>query len=156
MNHDRLEWVHDLIKAEEQIEETGIVDFDNSLNPERFLVEQTLAYMSAIKSQLQEAVEIFNDSKPTTVGKIKVYDIAKTHADFMIFRNGYKLIFNFKKPGMICIKLHFMNTVYAEDENIEIRWGAFNDVIWMHKNQPIKVENLVRHYLVKFIRESIR
>jgi hypothetical protein len=155
MNQDKYDWLQDVIKAEERVEETGIVDFDLAFNPERILVTEALNFMNEIKHDLEEAIEIFNEMKPTPAGKIKVYAIAKTHADFMIFRNGYKLIFSLIKPGVIAIRLHYMNTTHQENEAIEIKWGPFNDVIWVHKGQPIKKDNLIRYFLVKFIRESL-
>lgn len=155
MTQDKFDWIQDVIKAEEKVEETGIVDFDYAFNPERILVTEALKLMNEIKQGFEEAVEIFNEMKPTPAGKIKIYAIAKTHADFMIFRNGYKLIFSLTKPGVIAIRFHYMNTTHQENESIEIKWGAFNDVIWVHKGQPIKKEILVRHYLTKFIRESL-
>jgi hypothetical protein len=73
----------------------------------------------------------------------------------MLFRNGYKLIFSLVKSGVIAIRLHYMNTTQQDNETIEIKWGPFHDIIWVHKGQPIKKENLVRYFLVKFIRESL-
>lgn len=155
MTQDKFGWLQEVIKAEEKVEETGIVDFDNAFNPERILVTEALKLMSEIKHDFEEAIEIFNDMKPTPTGKIKVYGIAKTHADFMIFRNGYKLIFSLVKSGVIAIRLHYMNAAHQENETIEIKWGPFNDVIWVHRGQPLKKDNLVRYFLVKFIRESV-
>jgi hypothetical protein len=155
MKIEKYDWLQEVIKAEEKVEETGIVDFDQALNPERILVTEALRFMNEIKHDLEEAIEIFNEMKPTPAGKIKVYAIAKTHADFMIFRNGYKLLFSLIKPGVIAIRFHYMNTTHQENETIEIKWGAFNDVIWVHKGHPIKKENLIRYFLVKFIRESL-
>lgn len=156
MTPEKYAWLNEIIRAEEIMDETGIVDFDNTFNPERLLVSEALNFMQEIKQGLQDAVDFFNEMKPTPVGKIKIYDIAKTHADFMLFRNGYKLIFSLTRPGVISIRLHYMNSPHSETESVEIKWGAFNDFIWMHKGNPVKKENLIRHYLAKFIRESIR
>lgn len=155
VTQEKFGWLQDVIKAEEKVEETGIVDFDQSMNPERILVTEALRFMGEIRQDFEEAIEIFNEMKPTPAGKIKLYAIAKTHADFMLFRNGYKLIFSLVKPGVISIRLHYMNTNHQESETIEIKWGAFNDILWMHKGQKVNKENLIKYFLTKFIRESL-
>ncbi len=152
---ERYQWIQELIQAEDQILETGLVNFENSLNPERILISETLTFLNHLKLIFEEAVEIFNDSKPTIVGRIKLYPLVKTQSDFMLFRNGYKLIFTFKKPGHILIQFHFMDSQAESDEYIENKWGAFNKVQWFHKEKLVDIEYLAKYFLVQFIRESI-
>jgi len=174
----KYEWIHDLIKTEEQIEESGLVDMGSSaIDPERALIGAALTFLSELKKEFHEALEIFNDLKHHTSSKIKLYGIAKTPADFMLFRNGLKLIFSLKQPGVISIRTHFMNPgipavasmslignsvpqpisssqYRSEEALLEMKWGVFEEVIWTYKNQPIKKESVVKHYLTQFIRDS--
>lgn len=173
----KFEWVHDLIKAEEQMEETGVIDFGSNLDPERTMIGAALTLLSQLRHDFNEALDIFNELKMASSGKIKMYGIAKTHADFMLFRNGFKLIFSLKQPGIISIRTHFMNPALpavasmnfmgnavtnnltspqfrSEEEVLEMMWGPFNETIWTFKGQPVKVESVVKHYLTKFIHDT--
>lgn len=172
---DKINWIKDLVKQEKQMEETGLVDVSSEFDPQRHLIVASVDFLLALKDQFTEAVNVFNELRGNTLGRIKIYGIAKTHADFMIFRNGFKLIFSFKQPGVISVRFNFLTsglspqpgtsalvTASANAQNlmdedvIEARWGSFNEIIWTYKGQPIKSENLVKHYLTKFIKESAK
>jgi hypothetical protein len=85
----------------------------------------------------------------------------------MLFRNGYKLIFSMRQPGLIAINFAHLGTSYipadghqvttsGEEDLLHSHWGAFGDLIWTYQNQPIRLDYLVRHYLSRFIRESAK
>jgi hypothetical protein len=166
---DRWAWVRDLIKNEEQMENAGIIDLDQQCDIEKFLIKETSAVLSYFKTEILEASQLFNTLKTSTIGKIKIYNIAKTNSDFMVFRNGYKMIFSMKKPGMIAIRFNFIGglidtanpTVSAasaqsviEENVLEAKIGAFGDLQWLHKEQTIKLTSVVKHHFSVFIRES--
>jgi hypothetical protein len=173
----RYEWIHELIKAEELIEETGVIDFGSSIDPERTMIGAALTLLSQLRNEFNSAIEVFNELKHATAGKIKVYGIAKTHADFMLFRGGFKLIFSLKQPGVISIRTHFLNPALpsvasmnflgaavannltppqfrGEEELLELKWGPFSETIWTYKDQSVKVESVVKYYLTKFIHDT--
>lgn len=173
----KFEWVHDLIKAEEQIEETGVIEFGESIDAERTMVGAALSFLTQLRQHFTEAVEVFNQLKASNSGKLKIYGIAKTHADFMLFRNGFKLVFSLKQPGVISIRTHFLNpTIPAvaslnlmgntiansmsapqfrcEEELLEMMWGPFNETVWTYKGQPVKAESVVKYYLTKFVHDT--
>ncbi len=173
----KFEWIQELIKAEERIEETGVIDFASSIDPERTMIGAALSFLAQLRNEFNQAVEVFNDLKVDSSGKIKVYGVAKTHADFMLFRNGFKLIFSLKQPGIISIRTHFLNPALpavasmnfigqavnsnlnssqfrSEEEILEMMWGPFNETIWTYRSQPVKAESVVRYYLTKFIHDT--
>jgi len=170
---EKISWIKDLVKAEQQMEESGLVDMSFGFDPERVLVTETIQFLLALKTEFVDSSSTFNELKPSALGRIKIYGIAKTHADFMLFRNGFKMIFSMKAPGQISVRFNFIGTNYiptpgattAEsagaananvmDENIiEARWAAFEELIWTYKGQTVKLEFMVRHYMTQFIRES--
>lgn len=170
---EKISWIKELVKAEQQMEESGLVDMSFGFDPERVLVTESVQFLLALKTEFVDASSAFNDLKPSALGRIKIYGIAKTHADFMLFRNGFKMIFSLKAPGQISVRFNFIGTNYiptpgmAEsapvpnanvmDENvIEAKWAAFEELIWTYKGQPVKIEYMVRHYLTQFIRESAK
>jgi hypothetical protein len=166
---NRWDWVRDLVKSEEQMETAGIVDLDQQCDIEKFLIRETSNVLQYFKNEIVEASQIFNSLRTSQIGKIKIYNIAKTSCDFMVFRNGYKMIFSMKKPGMIAIRFNFIGglidaanpTVSAasaqsaiEENVIEAKIGSFGDISWTHKGQTIKLATAVKHHFTVFIRES--
>lgn len=171
MNSDRIQWIRDLVRAEEQMEETGIVDLSVGIDSERALVQETLNFLVQMKNQFIEASVAFNELKASALGRLKIYGIAKTPADFMLFRNGFKMIFSLKGPGAISIRFNFIGpsqyipsqiptlqassaTSMMEEHLIVAKVGAFGDVSWTFNDQPIKLANVVRYHMTLFIKES--
>lgn len=166
---DRWAWVRDLVKAEEQMEESGIVDMSIGLQDERTLLKETLQFLNNLKNEFIEASQAFNQLKSSPLGRIKVYGIAKTEADFMLFRNGFKMIFSLKNPGVLSIRFNFFGpqsvpqqmpspqfqaTSLMEEHVVEARQAPFGDIHWTYQGETIKVAALVKYHMVVFIRES--
>ncbi len=167
---EKISWIKELVKAEQQMEESGLVDMSFGFDADKILVHETIQFLLALKTEFVDSSTSFNELKPSAIGRIKIYGIAKTHADFMLFRNGFKMIFSLKAPGQISIRFNFIGTNYIPaqgtqevaqsasnimDEHIvEAKWGAFGELIWTYQNLPVKLEYMVRHYLTLFIKES--
>ena len=170
---EKISWIKDLVKAEQQMEESGLVDMSFGFDPERVLVTETIQFLLSLKTEFVDSSSTFNELKPSALGRIKIYGIAKTHADFMLFRNGFKMIFSMKAPGQISVRFNFIGTNYIptpgatnaesagaananvmEENVVEARWAAFEELVWMYKGQSVKLEFMVRHYMTQFIRES--
>lgn len=162
-------WIRELVSADEQIEKSVMIDMNLGLDTQRILVNETISYLLRLKSDFAESAANFNELKPSALGRIKVYGIAKTHADFMLFRNGYKMIFSIKNAGLISIRFHYVGamaipqptqkenvTIVMDEQLLEAKWGPFEEVMWTYKGLNFKSEYLVRHYLTAFIKESAR
>ena len=162
-------WIRELVSADEQIEKSVMIDMNLGLDTQRILVNETITFLLRIKTEFADTASGFNEMKPSALGRIKIYGIAKTHADFMLFRNGYKMIFSIKNSGLIGIRFHYVGnlaipqpqqkenvTIVMEEQLIEAKWGAFEEVLWSYKGLSFKPEYLVRHYLTTFIKESSR
>ena len=94
---EKISWIKELVKAEQQMEESGLVDMSFGFDTDRILVNETVQFLLALKTEFVDSSTSFNELKPSALGRIKIYGIAKTHADFMLFRNGFKMIFSLKK-----------------------------------------------------------
>lgn len=162
-------WIRELVSADEQIEKSVMIDMNLGLDTQRILVNETIAFLLRLKTDFAEAAANFNELKPSALGRIKVYGIAKTHADFMLFRNGYKMIFSIKNSGLISIRFHYVGnmaipqpqqkenvTIVMDEQLLEAKWGAFEEVLWTFKGLNFKPEYLIRHYMTTFIKESSR
>ena len=162
-----MDWIKELIEAEQKMEESGIVDYAPSFDAEKTLEGESILLLHKLKDLLIDSTAIYNKMRGASVGGIKIYGISRTKADFMLFRNGYKLFFTMKRPGFIAVKTqHHGNDILSQqhesidsighEDVIEARLGAFNEVIWTHQEQPINVEYLVRHYFSRFVKESTK
>ena len=92
----------------------------------------------------------------------------RKNMDFMIFRNGYKLVFNMLHPGKIQITFHHMsspfltsnssnsNPAVIPDGTIEAAWGAFNEIRWVSDKKPVNPDHLVKYYLRTFVQNSTK
>jgi hypothetical protein len=161
-----LDWIKDLVLAEQQMEDSGLVNL-SSVDPEAQLEEQTLEFLRDIKTAFIEASATFNQLKGSAHGTLKIYGISNTKADFMLFRNGYKLIFSMKRPGEIevynsIMTTHFLSTGPdsesrpADRDLIHATWGAYGELQWHNKGLGVKLDFLVRHYISTFTRESAK
>ncbi|MEK7355996.1 MAG: hypothetical protein AAB250_06075 [Bdellovibrionota bacterium] len=168
---DKLGWIKDLVRAEQKMEESGVVDFTVGFDPQQLLSTESLAFLEGMKNSFIEAASSFNQLKASTVGRVKIYGISNTQADFMLFRNGFKLIFSLREPGVIGIRFHYVGSGFvtmpaASDNGTKVpqdnedmltaRWGAFGDLVWTYQDQPVKTDYLVRYYMTRFIRESAK
>ena len=164
---DHMDWIKDLVLAEQKMEESGVVDL-SATNPEALLEEQTLDFLKQIKTQFIETAAGFNQLKGSTLGSIKIYGISNTKADFMLFRNGFKLIFSIRRPGEIeiyysLIGSHFLGPQPQEaarapqDRDVlRAEWGAFDELKWSYKGLPLRLDRLVRHYFSRVVQESAK
>lgn len=165
-----LSWVKDLVRAEQQMEEAGMVDFTAGFDPEKTIHDESVHFLNSLKESFIEYASAFNQLRGLAVGGIKIYGISKTEADFMLFRNGFKLIFSLKQPGVIGVSFQSQGVGFVpgtatvdktttniiDEDLIEAHWGAYHEIVWTHDKLPIKLEFLVRHYMTRFTRESAR
>lgn len=163
-----MNWIKDLVIAEQQMEDTGMVDMTAGFDPERELEEASLEFMTDLKTAFVEAAATFNQLKGSSVGTIKIYGISKTKADFMLFRNSYKLIFALKNPGLISISFNSTSALYVPGqgaseptslgpmETLKARWGAYGELIWTSNDMQINIDYLIRYYMCRFVRESTK
>ena len=106
---NNIDWIKELVLAEQQMEDTGTINL-SAVSPDAHLEEQTLEFIRDIKAGFVEATAAFNQLKCSVVGTLKIYGISNTKADFMLFRNGYKLIFSIKRAGEVEVYSSLMST----------------------------------------------
>lgn len=159
---NNFDWIKELVLEEQKMEDSGVVNL-SATGPQTHLEEYTIDFLSDCKAGFVEAIATFNHMKGSTLGTIKLYGISNTKADFMLFRNGYKLIFSMKRAGEIEIYhsitgSHFLANVGEEERKLSdtliAHWGAFGELHWQYRNLNVKLDYLIRHYLSLFIRES--
>jgi hypothetical protein len=164
---DKLSWLKDLIRADQEMEDSGVVDPTAGYNPDAEILEETTTFLNDLKDTFIEMVSAFNQMKANPQGRIKIYSISKTHADFMLFRNGYKAVFTMKEPGRVGVSFsHVGNSLFipgkeqqqilVQEDYLESQTGAFGKITWNFQGYQINIDHMVKYYLTRFIRESVK
>lgn len=167
MELKNLDWIRSLVEAEQQMEETGMIDLSAVPDETRDLEQKTNEFLKDLKESFIDYVTAFNNLKNSTIGSVKVYGISNTVADFMLFRNGYKLIFSAEGPGQILMAFQShsaqfmpMTTPNPEsptlEERLDAKYGPFGEMTWTYRGTEVQAEYLVRYYLSRFIKESAK
>lgn len=174
-SQDPWAWVRDLVKAEEQIDETGTVDLQIGFDNEKALQRETQQLLIQIKERMVDTANRFNQLKTSPLGTVKIYGIARTPADFMLFRNGFKMIFAQRNSGSIAIRMNFISptpfaptqagsnpmdaagaTSLMDEHVILAKKGVFGEVLWTFREQAITLDALVKYHFSLFVKESSR
>lgn len=171
--NESLRWIENLALDELNMEESGIVHFDDHLNIDQLLNESSLEIMNRIRDLVEIYVTKFNEYRtsenPNTQGaKIKIFKISNTVNDFMLFRNSLKLVFARKSNDIISVGfLSRSGGLYSARINqhtpaintaheIAAHVGPFNKITWNFQGEVVDLEIMVKHYLSEFIKHSAR
>jgi len=162
-------WLCELARSEDEIDRTGVINFDAASSPEKVLKEATVSYLRHLRNYTAKLAGIFNSYKSLASSGIKIYSIANTEADFMVFRNSLKLIFSAQRPGVIQISFNAHTGAFftsptitpsgsAEQigDVIHAQLGPFNEAIWTYQGRPVNTREMLRYFLSRFIQNSVR
>jgi len=164
-------WIENLALEEINMEESGVINFNDHLNPIHLLEESSIDFMNQLRDSIEVYVTKFNEYRGghQNGSGIKLFKISNTVNDFMLFRNSLRLIFARKANDLISIGFlssgkDLFSARMGQDENhgksmtheIRAHLGPFNNISWRFNGEPIEVEALVRHYLSEFIKQSAR
>ena len=86
-------WIKELADQERRIESTGKVDLVVSLDQDQDLDEKTDLLLIEFRELIRGYADSFNRYRGSRMAGVKIFGIANTRADFMLFRNSLKLIF---------------------------------------------------------------
>ncbi len=159
------------------MEQTGEMDAFGHLDQEKILKDHTIDFMNQLRTYFQNYGTHFNSLRKDSRQSIKVYGIAKTEADFLVFRNSLKLVVGFSKPGQVEVSFHTLSGgVYAplrsqknakghipkppesmsgpSGDLFDIELGLFNEAYWTFQGRRVSAPALVRFYLTEFIKNS--
>ncbi len=164
MNKDT-NWIKDLVRMEQDIEVSGQVSLPETAPTTEQLTEHTHEFMKQLRAAFTAHCSVFNHIKGF-LGSLRIYGIAHTQSDFMLFRHGHKLLFSIKDPGLISIRMNFNTSLLKNTESttpssqpadfIKGEWGPFNELKWTYNNHPINIDYLIRYYMSLFVKNSIK
>ncbi len=173
IEQNQTKWIEELALDELNMEESGVVHFDDHLNIDQLLNESSLDLMNQIRDLIEVYVGKFNEFRasdnPNAQGsKIKIFKISNTVNDFMLFRNSLKLVFARKSHNIISIgflsrsgglysaRLNQHTPAINAAHEVRAHVGPFNKITWRFEGEPVDIQIMVRHYLSEFVKHSAR
>lgn len=163
-------WIENLALEELNMEESGVVQFNEHLNPERQLEEASIDLMETLKEKFDIFVNKFNEyrSNVDKTPQIKIFKISNTVNDFMLYRSSLKLViarrsndlisigFLSNSGGLFAARLNYQTSTQDKIHEIKAHVGAFNKISWHFQGAEVDLDSLVKHYLTEFIKHSAR
>lgn len=161
-------WIENLAMDEINMEESGIINFNEHLNPQRLLEESSINFMEELKEVFEIALTRFNQFRGSHDNSkmIKIFKISNTINDFMLYRNSLKLViarrsndvislgFLSNTGGLFSARMNNEEVSSSQIHEIKAHVGAFNEISWKFKGETVKLHSLVKHYLTEFIKHS--
>ncbi|MDA9189756.1 hypothetical protein N9O57_02125 [bacterium] len=162
-------WIENLALEELNMDESGVIHFNDHLNPSFALEESSINFMNELRDKIDFYATRFNEYRGNqdSGNSIKIFKISNTINDFMLFRNALRLIISRKSDDLISINFirggvdlysGKMRSQELDGVGHEIRAniGAFNQISWKYEGDDINIDALVKHYLCEFIRNSAK
>ncbi|MBU6154728.1 MAG: hypothetical protein KGP28_10540, partial [Bdellovibrionales bacterium] len=91
--------------------------------------------------------------------EIKIFNLTQGAADFMLYRNGIKLIIANTTHGAIQISYDRHTPVslgsesaVPQSEELLAQVGAFGKVYWMYRSERVESEQVAKHFFSDFTR----
>ncbi len=161
-------WIHELVRAEIHPDAEKLLQLGSAFDPQQLVEESTIEFLSELRERFNEYARLFNSFSEANskFQEIKVYNLAQTAADFMVFRNQIKLLVSNSAHGVIQIGFaQHLRTSVAVDGQLSTSTGAlsqpqdllaqvgpFRDVHWAFQGEKVAPEQVAKFYFAEFAR----
>lgn len=170
-------WIHELAKAEVHPEAERLLQLGRSFDPQQLVEESTIDFLTELRQNLAEYARIFNgySEAGARFPDIKIYSVAQTPADFMMFRNQVKLVVSNTVHGVIQVAFarHVRGNVavdgqvqsvnggslpnqsfIAQPQELLAQVGPFRDVFWTFHGEKVEAAQVAKFYFAEFVRTT--
>lgn len=168
-------WIHELARAEIHPEAEKLLQLGKSFDPQQLVEESTVEFLTQLREYLEEYAKVFNSYSEygKKFSEVKIYSIAQSPADFMVFRNQVKLVVTNTDHGVIQLTFahHIQNSLSVngygqhthQDEGSSMmgapqeliaQLGPFRDVYWTYQGEKVQPEQVAKFYFSEFIRAT--
>ncbi len=169
-------WIHDLARAEVHPDAERLLQLGRSFDPQQLAEESTISFLSELKERFSEYAKAFNAQSDagTRFAEVKVYAVAQTAADFMVYRNQVKLVISNSAHGVIQLSFahHVRGTVAVDGlvqnpstivpqgqvphqtQELVAQVGPFRDVYWSFQGEKVQPDQVAKFYFAEFIRAT--
>ena len=156
-------WIHDLTRAEISPEAEALYRLSSTAAPDQAIEESTVDYLTDLRAYFQEYVRAFNSFSDAgkKFSEIKIFNLTQGAADFMLYRNGVKLIIANTAHGVIQFSYDQhanaapkTDLVIPQPEEILAQMGAFGAIRWTYRSETVASEQVSKHFFSEFVRTS--
>jgi hypothetical protein len=162
-------WIHELARAEVHPDAERLLMLGGSFDPQQRVEESTIDFLAELREQFNEYARVFNGYSEggARFQEIKVYSVAQTAADFMVFRNQIKLVFSHAAHGILHIVFaqhHRATTAVdgqapapghdGQSQELHAQIGPFRDVHWTFQGERVSPEQVAQFYFSEFTRAT--
>jgi hypothetical protein len=166
-------WIHELARGEIHPDAERLLQLGGSFDPQQRVEESTVDFLTQLREHFDDYARIFNaySESGSKFQDIKVYGLAQSAADFMVFRNQIKLVISNSAHGVIQISFaHHVRGTLAVDGQVQgaapvsevdgqthdliARVGAFRDVHWTFQGEKVDAEQVAKFYFSEFSRAT--
>ncbi|MGE0616507.1 MAG: hypothetical protein AB7P04_12805 [Bacteriovoracia bacterium] len=160
-------WIHELARGEIHPEADKLLQLAQSDDPHQLVEESTIDFLTQLREQFTEYTKIFNgySEAGARFQEIKIYSMANTSADFMLFRNTVKFVITNPSHGLIRLSFarHQRGAIPGAgadtaDGNVPVdliaQVGPFRNVFWSFQGEKVEPAQLARFYFAEFVRST--
>ncbi|OFZ73627.1 MAG: hypothetical protein A3K03_03235 [Bdellovibrionales bacterium RIFOXYD1_FULL_44_7] len=166
-------WIHELARGEMHPEAEKLLQLGRSFDPQQLVEESTIEFLSELKQCFNEFARLFNgySEAGTKFQEVKVYSVAQTAADFMVFRNQVKLVVTNSAHGAIQLSFaqHVRNNLAVDGQSLAdvhtpggvnqaqellAQVGPFRDVYWTFQGEKVTASQVAKFYFAEFVRST--
>jgi hypothetical protein len=163
-------WIHDLARAEVHPEAERLLGLGGGLDPHQLVEESTVRFLMELREKITEFSKVFNSYSEAGARfqELKIYSVAQSAADFMVFRNQIKLVVSNTAHGVIAISFAQHNrspfsfdgrnpdgaTKETPAQELLAQVGPFRDVKWTFQGEEVTPLQIARYYFAEFIRAT--
>jgi hypothetical protein len=164
-------WIHELAKGEIHPDAEKLLQLGKSFDPQQMIEESTVDFLTELRECFNEFARLFNSYSEggTRFQEIKIYGVAQTAADFMMFRSQIKLLVSNSAHGVIQIAYaqHSRGTLAVDGQtqaglqppstaqapqDLLAQVGPFRDVYWTFQGEKVTPEQVAKFYFAEFAR----
>jgi hypothetical protein len=159
-----LGWIHEIARAEASVEAEALYNLNQASAPQQAIEENTVDFLTDLRAYFQEYVRLFNSLSDAgkKFSEIKIFNLTQGAADFMLYRNGIKLIVANTTHGVVQISYdrHMVGQPMSADfnipqaEDILAQMGAFGSVFWTYRSEKVESDQVAKHFFAEFSRTS--
>ena len=152
---DKFSWIKDLVTADRQME-SDVIELQQPDELAMQFEDASVDFLQDIKLEFLKVTAAYNQLSGAAIVPVRVYTIAKTKCDFMLSRNGVKLVFSLQNGGSVLVS-HYVGLNSEEPISSHVLAPEvvnFGQLKWMYKGHPIQKDYLVRFYMSQFVRAS--
>lgn len=164
-------WIHELARAETHAEADMLLQLGNSFDPQRMVEESTIQVLEELRSKFQDYAKAFNDYSAggARFQEVKIYQLAESAADFMVYRSQVKLLItnaahgliqlsysqNARGAGAVAVDGRSMEQKQVgQTQELLAQVGPFREVYWSFHGERVNTDQLARYYFTEFVRLS--